>query len=203
MKYILLILLLVTISCSWKDKATMFTEKKILHELDLAFKGIPGEYFPEARPQDVRYNFFLDLEHGYCETAGNRIHLYADDARWAIVFEKSGYQKRGSSVEIELNYIGNCIQYPIDKYPDIHYITNASSITLIEPEELARIENKVGTEAETFELIGQSIKQIKVRDMFIPFDNDYRNYEKVGVKVREYNNPNKLIAFGDLVRYLN
>jgi hypothetical protein len=87
----------------------MFTENEILNQLDLAFKGIPSEYYPEGRPQDIKYNFFLDLEHGYCETAGNRIHLYGDSTRWAIVFEKSGYQNRGTSAEIQLDYVGNCI----------------------------------------------------------------------------------------------
>jgi hypothetical protein len=179
------------------------TEKEILEELDLSFKGIPSKYYPEIRSQDVKYNFFLDLEHGYCLTAGNRIHLFADDERWAIVFEKSGYQNRGTSGEIELNFIGNCIEYPIDKYPERNYVTNQSRIILIDPEEFERIENKDGEEIETFELIGQDIKNIKVRDVVIPFDNNYKNYEKVGIEISEYDNPKKLIGFGELIRYLH
>ena len=181
----------------------MFTESEILHQLDLAFDGAPSDYYPQGRLQDVKYNFFLDLEHGYCETAGNRIHLYGDPTRWTIIFEKSGYQNRGTSAEIELNYVGNCIDYPIDKYPERNYITNSSRVILIDPTEFERIENKEGGEMETFELIGPNTKQIKVRDKFIPFDNDYKNYEKVGVKVKDYNNPKKLIGFGELIRYLN
>jgi hypothetical protein len=56
---------------------------------------------------------------------------------------------------------------------------------------------------ETFELIGQNIKEIKIRDKYIAFDNDYKNYEKVGIKIRGYDNPKKLIAFEDFVRFLN
>jgi hypothetical protein len=74
---------------------------------------------------------------------------------------------------------------------------------LIDPTEFARIENKDGEDMETFELIGTNTKQIKVRNKYIPFDNDYRNYEKVGVKIRDFDNPKKLISFGDFVRYLN
>jgi hypothetical protein len=181
----------------------LFTEKEILNQLDLAFNGEPSQYYPTAQPEDIKYNFFLDLEHGYCETAGNRIHLYADSTRWVIVFEKSGYQNRGTSAEIELDYIGNCIDYPVDKYPERNYITNASRVILIDPTEFERIENKEGEEMETFELIGQNIKEIKVRDKFIPFDNNYKSYEKVGIKIRGYDNPKKLIAFEDLVRFLN
>lgn len=180
-----------------------FTETEILDQLDLAFKGTPSQYYPLGQPQDIKYNFFLDLEHGYCETAGNKIHLFADSTRWVIVFEKSGYQNRGTSAEIELNYIGNCIDYPVDRYPERNYITNSSRVILIDPTEFERIENKEGEAMETFELIGQNIKEIKVRDKYIAFDSDYRNYEKVGIKIRDYDNPKKLIAFEDFVRFLN
>ena len=177
-----------------------FTETEILDQLDKAFNS---QYSPAVRSQDIKYNFFLDLEHGYCETAGNRIHLYADSTRWAIVFEKSGYQNRGFSAEIELNYFGNCINYPIDEYPDRNYITNASNTVLIDAKEFERIENKVGKGTETFELIDPNVKEVKIRGRMLPFNNNYKDYEKVGVKVRDYDNPKKLIGFGDLVRYLN
>jgi hypothetical protein len=209
MRPLLLIASLFLLSCSWtsdkqhKDKSKMYTENEILRQLDLAFNGTPNEYYPAGRQQDIKYNFFLDLEHGYCETAGNRIHLYADSTRWAIVFEKSGYQNRGTSAEIELNYVGNCIDYPVDKYPERNYITNSSRVILIDQTEFARIENKEGKEMETFELIGKDVKEIKVRDKLVPFDNDYRNYGKVGIKIRGDDNPKKLIGFGDLVRFLN
>ena len=180
-----------------------FNEIEILKQLDLAFNQTPSEFYPQGQPEDIKYNFFLDLEHGYCETAGSRIHLFADSARWAIVFEKSGYQNRGTSAEIELNYVGNCIDYPIDKYPERNYITNSDRIILINPTEFERIENKEGAEMETFELIGQGIIEIKIRDKFVPFDNNYINYEKVGIEIRDYDNPKKLIGFGDWVRYLH
>ena len=43
-----------------------FSGKDILQQLDLTFKGIPNEYFPHGRIEDVKYNFILDLEHGNC-----------------------------------------------------------------------------------------------------------------------------------------
>jgi len=209
MKCLLLIASVVLFSCSWttekdrKGELKMYTEHEILHQLDLAFEGSPSEFYPQGRPQDIKYNFFLDLEHGYCETAGSRIHLYADSTRWAIVFEKSGYQNRSSTAEIELNYVGNCINYPVDKFPERNYISNSSRVILIERAEFAKIENKDGSEMETFELIGKEVKDVKVRDKVVQFESDFRKYEKFGIKVREYDNPKKLIGFGDLVRYLN
>jgi hypothetical protein len=55
-----------------------FTEKEILNQLDLAFQGIPSEFYPAEKEENIKYNFFLDLEHGCFSTAGNRIHLYAE-----------------------------------------------------------------------------------------------------------------------------
>jgi hypothetical protein len=180
-----------------------FNETDVLKELDQAFNNMPSKYFPTGKQGDTRYNFFLDLEHGYCVTAGNKIHLYADSTRWAVVFEKSGYNNRGLSAQIELNYIGNCINYPIEQYPEGNSITNTSRIILIDGEELKRIENKVGHGLETFELISNHVKQITVREKIVPFDNNYKDYEKVGIKVRDFQNPRKLIGFDDFVRYLN
>lgn len=186
-----------------KEDSSRFTEDEILHQLDLAFNGTPNEYYPEGRSQDIKYNFFLDLEGGYCITAGNRIHLYSDSFRWAIVFEKSGYLNRGMSAGIELNYIGNCISYPVDKYPERNYITNSSMISLIDQAEFAQLENNIGGERETFERISESVKEIKVRDKIVPFDNDYRHYEKLGIKIKAPENPKNLIGFGDLIRFFN
>jgi len=186
------------------DKKEMaFNETEILEQLDLTFKGIPSKYYPPGRTEDIKYNFFLDLEHGCFETAGSRIHLYGDSTRWVIVFEKSGYHNRATSAEIELIYVGNCVDYPIDKDTERNYITNSSQVIIIDPIEFERIENKKGDEMETFELIGPDIKEIKIRDKFVPFDNYYKNYEKVGIEIRDYDNPKKLIGFGDLIRYLH
>ena len=210
MRLLSIFISLFLLACSETGKNTvnttkqlMFNEKKILEQLDLAFNGMPSEFFPAGAPGDIKYNFFLDLEHGYCETAGSRIHLYGDSERWVIVFEKSGYQNRGTAAEIELNYVGNCIDYPVDNYLERNYITNSSHVILVDSDELERIENKEGVEMETFELIGKNIKEIKIRDQYVSFDNDYKNYEKIGIKVREYDNSEKLIGFGDFIRYLH
>lgn len=179
-------------------ETTTFNETEILEELDLAFNGIPGRHYPVAREQDIKYNFFLDIEHGYCVTAGSYIHLYADETKWAVVFEKSGYQNRGCSAEITLDYVGNCINYSVNEYPERNYITNSSRITLIEPEEFERIQNTEGEGMETFELIGNNNKEIKVRDTMVPFDNDSGNYEKAGIAVRIMVIPENLSDSGTL-----
>ncbi|KXX66488.1 hypothetical protein [Flammeovirga sp. SJP92] len=178
-----------------------FTEKEILQELDLAFHQV--SMYNHGRIGDIKYNFFLDLEHGYCVSAGSRIHLYADSARWALVFERNGYHNRGFYTNIELNYFGNCIDYPKADGSNSNDITNTSDIILIETSEFQRIENKEGEEMENFELIGKDIQEIKIRDQFVPFNNNHEDYEKVGIEIRKEDNPDHLIGFGDLIRYLH
>ena len=73
----------------------------------------------------------------------------------------------------------------------------------IDQEEFERIQNEDGTDMETFELINQNIKEIKIRDTMIAYESDYKKYGDVGIKIRDYDNPKKLIGFGDLIRYLN
>ncbi len=210
MRILSILTLLFLVACSGtennnsnEEKDMTFNEAEILTELDLAFNNTPSNYFPEGQTGDVKYNFFLDLENGYCYVASSRIHLYADSTRWAIVFETAGYETRSFDAEITLNYIGNCIDYPIDKYPERSYITNSSRIILIEGAEFERIENKEGSDSETFELIDQNIKEIKIRDKYVSFDNNYKNYEKTGIEIRDYDNPKNLIDFKNFVRFLN
>jgi hypothetical protein len=198
-----IVLFLVTFSNCAVNESAPFSEKDILNQLDLAFKGVPNDYFPQGRAQDIKYNFSLDLEHGYCETAGSKIHLYADKNRWAIVTEKSGYKNRGGDAEIELNYFGNCVSYPVDRYVDRDYITNTSSIVLISGEEYERIRNKEGADYEHFELISSSANEIRIRSKTIKIDHDLSKYLFLGIKPREEENPRHLIGFGDIVRFLD
>ncbi|WP_326994992.1 hypothetical protein [Chitinophaga sp. 212800010-3] len=180
-----------------------FSEKEILNKLDLAFEGRPASDYPIGNVEDIKYNFFLDLEHGYCVTASSRIHLYADTTRWAIVFEKCGYQNRGGDAEIELNYVGNCIDYPVHKYPERSYITNSSRIELISSEEYERIRNKDGKDMDDFELISPTATDLSIHGRKVPIDHDIAKYLALGIKPREYHNPRKLIGYDDIVRFFS
>jgi len=180
-----------------------YKEHDILKQLDLAFKGIPNEYYPQGNKGDIKYNFILDLEHGYFATAGSSIHLYADQDRWAIVLEKNGYQNRGSDAEIELNYYGNCINYPVHKYTERNYITNTQNIVLISGEEYERISNREGSDYEQFELISAVANEVVIRGKNIRIEQDLSKYIHFGITPREHDNPENLIGFADLVRYIN
>lgn len=210
MRTFIITLAFILTACSFRqngknfiNKKMDFTEKEILDKLDLAFNGIPTGDYPNGNSGDIKYNFFLDLEHGYCETAGNKIHLYADKNRWAIVFEKCGYQNRGEDAEIELDYVGNCINYPVNKYPERNYITNSSRVILITRAEYERVRNKEGKDMEGFELISPNATEITIHGQKVNIEHNLTKYIALGIHPRNFNNPQSLIGYGDIVRYFS
>ncbi|SEW44832.1 DUF7003 family protein [Chitinophaga arvensicola] len=178
-----------------------YTESEILSHFDPNLNIEENKYYPVIAENDIRYHFWLDLEHGYCETAGSRIHLYADDERWAVVAEKSGYQNRGFRAEIELYYFGNCIDYPVSAYPERNYVSNLNSIVLITEEEWERICNTEGEDMEQFEMISPDAQYVMIRDVKIPIEQDVTRYRNLGIHSRQEDNPRELISFEDLLRY--
>lgn len=186
-----------------KKKLMHYKETEILSELDYAFHGKESPNFPAGNPEDTKYNFFIDLENGYSYLAGSKIHVYGDANNWAIVFEQNGYHTRQVKVNLDLIYVGNCINYIIEEHHDRNYISNQNTITLIESSELNRIQNKNGNEMENFELIDLETKQIKIRNKTLAFNNNHEDYKKIGILIRDYDNPNNLIGFEDMVRYIH
>jgi hypothetical protein len=197
-KKTLTLLLLTALVCSFKanlyldQKPTQqlkitdmvaFTKQDILRDLDNAWQTSP-------------YKFFPDLEEGYFYTAGNRITLFADKKRWAIVFEKSGYANKGLASQIELTYFGNCLQNLKKAGLDGRYNCNATYYNLISHESFRKI-------ADGFELIKPDAKTVLVRDTLVPIEHDYKKYIKKGINISDYKNPNKLIDFVALTRYLD
>ncbi|MFX1236271.1 MAG: DUF7003 family protein, partial [Promethearchaeota archaeon] len=125
-----------------------YTENDILKELDEAITG------------DNIYNTFLDLEHPYFYTAGNQINLFVDETRWAIVFEKTGYDNRALSIVIELYYFGNCLSNLERCGSDKQYVSNMQFIELAPSEELEKIDFD-------FELVSPKVKNITVRETIL------------------------------------
>ncbi|GAB5399264.1 MAG: hypothetical protein Aureis2KO_08490 [Aureisphaera sp.] len=142
------------------------------------------------------YNFFLDLEHGYFHTAGSRINLYADENKWAIVFEKSGFGNRSVRAEIELNFFGNCLINLDRAGVDDRFICNSKYLTLISGEEFEKIEGD-------FELVSKEATKVKVRDKELTIDQNNESYGAMGIEIQDFDNPDGLIDYPSLVRYLD
>lgn len=158
-------------------------EKEILAELDSSFLGVAGKFYPKKTDNNVLYNFFIDLEHGYFLAAGNKIHLFADSKRWAIIFEVNGYNNRLNQAQIQLIYIGNCIKYTKEKNSNLEYISNIKFLPIID---------EITFKKQT------SNKLTKIRNKNVRFENDYKKYEKLGIKI----NDTSKISLDEFIRYL-
>ncbi|QHT66100.1 hypothetical protein GXP67_05165 [Rhodocytophaga rosea] len=177
-------LLFIFIGCqSKKDKMIHYSKESILAELDSAKVSDP-------------YKFFPDLGHGYFYLAGSRINLFADSTCWAIVFEKTGYLNRGLVVAIELTYFGNCLSNLDKAGLDNRFTCNTKWVDLISGEELDRI-------SDSFELVSNLAKTVKVRNTDIAIEHNLVNYRNKGIEIREDDNPEDLIDFVALIRYLD
>ncbi|WP_316787820.1 DUF7003 family protein [Pedobacter frigoris] len=181
-----------------------FTEKDILDKLDNTFLRKPDYDFPVSDiPGATKYNFFFDLENPVCEIAGSKIHLFADAKRWAIVFETNGYNPSGSRVESDLVYVGNCINYKVEKYPEHTYISNVATFELVTPEEYQRIRNKIGSEIEQVDLINEDVNEVTVHGYVIPFEKDRSKYTSLKIQLRDWDNPRNLIGYSEFTRFIN
>ena len=180
----------------------MYTKKDILDHFDPHLALTERHYFPAAAPHARAWHFWLDLEHGYQVTAGCRIHLYADEDRWAVVAEMRSYANRGFRAELNLYYFGNCIDYPLIEYPDHWSISNWHSITLIDGEELERL-SKFDDE-EKFETINPAAGTVLVRDQRVLIEPDPAKYRSLGIHYRNWApHTDPEIHFSDLLRYLD
>jgi Homeodomain-like domain len=191
-----------------KDKPGEYTAQDIIEYLD---------NLPYIRPFS-----FVDLEHPYFYTANSRLTLYADETRWAMVFEKSGYTPRGFRIELQLNYFGNCLEnltpVPI---PNSSEFYNSQVLTLIDGDELMRIEVNednitvadkaaLGISEENYdeneflefdESVRSGIEEIKLRGQYVKIPDMKHGYVKWVPDIMIRDHP-KQIDFRDLARYL-
>ena len=140
--------------------------------------------------------FYMDLGHGYLYTANSRLTLYADDDRWAIVFEKNGYGNRAGRIELELNFFGNCLRNLDRVGADDRYFCNAKWITLVDGDALKEIESY-------WESVSTTANSVRLRDQRVAIPAEKEDFAKwvpdiVGADDEESPRP----RFQDLGRYL-
>ena len=144
---------------------------------------------------DEPYCFFMDLQHGYFYTANSRLTLYADESRWAIVFEKNGYANRGLRVEIELNFFGNCLHNLDRAGAEDHYVCNAKWVTLVDGDDLDEITSH-------FEQVSLSATSVKVRGKHVQLPSTKERYAKWVPNIHADNGYCEQPTYQDLARFL-
>lgn len=180
-----------------------YDRQDVLNHLDSVNSGSITSSYKGLDNEDIAYSFFLDLEEGHVVLAGSYIHVYADDTNWAVVFETNGYHNRAFDASIQLIYAGNCIKYIEQVMGDRRYISNLEIIQLISADEFQRVLNRKGSEMEQFELIAKEFDTICIRGNDIPINHNQKDYIEKGIEVRDWDNPDKLIGFDELIRYLH
>ena len=169
-------------------------------QLLAAFDAAAVEQYAAVAGRPVDYEFFLDLEHGYWVTAGSRLHLYADEGRWAMVMEKVGYMNRGDVISAELYYFGNAYRPIIETHGEAAKTSNTKYITLVDAEELGRL-STTGDGTALFELVAPDHREAHVHGHTVELP-DARAIATLGIPTERYANPNNLVDFGSLARYL-
>jgi hypothetical protein len=157
------------------DKPGKYTAQDIITYLDNV---------PHIRPFS-----FVDLEHPYIYTANSRLTLFADETRWAIVFEKSGYNPRWARIGLWLNYFGNCLEN-LERIANTDAFWNSQTFILIDQEDLP-----------DFKRIGSGGKEFKLRKRYVETPDTKQGYQKwvPDIMTRDYPED---VDGRDLARYL-
>ncbi|MGZ4057251.1 MAG: DUF7003 family protein [Bacteroidia bacterium] len=145
---------------------------------------------------DDSYLSFLDLGHSYFALSGSRINLFADETRWAIVFEKTGCNVNNNNVEIELTYFGNCLTNMKYLNSSKKQLVNSKFITLVETKTMNELVNENGE-------IKDIAKIIMVRNTELKIEHKKSKYEKQKINLLEYNGKYPAIDATSMIRYLD
>ena len=178
--FITLLILIVTACRSQPSASILYTKEDILNNLDdvQPFKTLP--FFAASAPN----------------LGGSRITLFADSTRWAIVFETTDLGEYG---ELVLYTFGNCLVNQSREGLQGQFLSNVSFFRIISSDSYYQI---VDTNDSSFGLIRKDVKSLMVRNQQVSVDQNIEKYEAKGIYIRDYLNPQKLIDYPSLVRFL-
>ncbi len=164
----------------------MYTQNDIIKDLESAWIPDPAKRFPLWKDDRILLS-------------GSRISLFADNTRWAIVFEKVGDSDQAECMEMELTYFGNSLINQDIGGLNHQFVSNTKWLTNLNT--VQEIENM--TEELCF--VSPDATSIKIREQELPIEQDIAKYQEKGIEIEldlEYN-PNQLVDFPSLYRYLN
>lgn len=177
-------LIFLTLILSCKQTSMQYTKGDILKEFD----SNGGKENP--------YKFFLTLEDAYLNVSSNKIHLYADKNRWAVVFEVNGYHNRQYSIIKTHNYFGNCLTNLDKAGLDNMYTFNSKYFTLCSENDLMQI-------WKDFEEVSDTAKTIKIRNSNIRIEHDLKIYKTNKIPWQKYDSTKTSIDIPSMTRMLN
>ncbi len=119
-----------------------------------------------------------------------------------MVFEKCGYNNRGSIAEVELVDVGNCVTYTVEVWDGNISVSNMHTIVLISGEEWERINEEESGEFEDFERIPADAHSINIRGTAFEIEHDLKKYSAAGIYPDIEENPQNPIKYEDFVRFV-
>lgn len=142
------------------------------------------------------YKFFLTLQDAYTTVSSNKIHLYADKNRWAVVFEVNGYDNRGYCIRKTHNYFGNCLSNLDKAGLNNMYIFNTKYFLLSSEDDILKI-------WKDFEEVADTAKTIRIRNKDIKIEHDLNVYKTNKIPWQKYDSTKKSIDIPSMTRMLN
>ena len=176
------IFILVFLSCT--QTSMTYTQDDILKDLD------------NNGGMNTPYKILPILDDAYTNVSSNKIYLFADKNRWAIVFATNGYNNRGYCIRKDLSYFGNCLENLGKAGLNGIYTSNTKYFTLCSEEELNKIKGD-------FEAVSENAKFIKIRDNEFPIEHDTSVYKLNNIPWHKYEDNKKAIDFPSVTRMLN
>ncbi|MDP9076217.1 MAG: hypothetical protein M3O71_02240 [Bacteroidota bacterium] len=133
------------------------------------------------------YNHFIELGHPYIYLIDCRLNIFrGDDDRWAIAAERLGFIDRGSGIELEIAYFGNCLQNLENRSG--HEMKNYS-INPIDEESFAESVDDIGfslnPDAEYWLVGGKKVKLSANRQDYIDSGIELTEHEADEIGVEE------------------
>jgi len=121
------------------------------------------------------------------------LSLFADDANWAIAFEKSGYANRAFEIELALDFFGRDLRNlkPGGRYNEFAY--NSQYFTLVAADAVDEV-------SQDFEEFSPSAARVKVRVRYVGLPPRNEGYAKCIPTLFTRDYP-ELVTFADLARY--
>jgi hypothetical protein len=175
------IILFAFLSCS--QTSMTYTQNDILNDLD------------DNGGMEKPYKIFPMLDDATLNISSNKIYLFADKDRWAIVFEKNGYDNSGFCILKELIYFGNCLENQSRAGLNDRFVCNAKYFNLSPEVELNKIRKDL--------IVSENAKSVRIRDKELPIDHNISVYRQNNMPWNKYDTINNSIDFPSLTRMLN
>lgn len=175
------------------------SESEILSKMDSIFEySLSNKSFSNSKPNEINYYLIPSFSDFYLLLAGTRIHLYANNTKWTIVFELNGYNLGDYTVSTFLYYIGDYIDI-VDNAKERKYISNMNKIVRLNYEDISKICND--DEYETI-LKPNNVNSITLHGRTIHIESDIEKYENAGIELTVNDRNEKIITIKDIVRYI-